>query len=228
MNSSFALIRSLLQFLDPLDAQWFVSGGWAIDIHLNQITRKRGDLDISVPFSDRQKCIEFFLKQGWRIEGKLGGGFKTLRKLADYGDDIHYFWSFLEGAEFISEYIDENRNRRIAYNRAYQSELDYIEVFFDLIEDNHFVFRDFPEVKRYKKEAILEKEGVKYLAPEAVLLLKSRRLSEKNTRDFNVVVGSMHSEAISWLIEALTLVHGSMHPWLEELKLRGNTMGHGG
>ena len=227
MNSSFALINDLLQFLDPFDAQWFVSGGWAIDIHLNQVTRKRCDLDISVAFSDRQKCIEFFLKKGWRIEGKLAGGFKTLRKLIDYSDDIHYFWSFPEGIKFISEYIDESGNRRIAYNRDDQRELDYIEVFFDLIQDNYFVFRDFPEVKRYEKEAILEKDGVKYLAPEAILLLKSRRLSEKNKMDFNAVVSSIGSEAIMWLIEALTQVHGFTHPWLEPLKMRWNVIGLG-
>ena len=80
MNSSFALINSLVNFLGPLSAEWFVSGGWAIDIHLNQVTRERCDLDISVPFSDRLKCIEFFLGEGWRIEGKLGGGFRTLRR----------------------------------------------------------------------------------------------------------------------------------------------------
>jgi hypothetical protein len=224
MNSSFALINGLVQFLDPLDAQWFVSGGWAIDIHLNRVTRKRCDLDISAPFSQRQKCIEFFIKNNWRIEGKLAGGFKTLRKLIDYSDDIHYFWSFPEDATFISEYIDENGNRRIAYNRDYQRELDYIEVFFDLIENNHFVFRDFPEIKRHEKEAILEREGVKYLAPEAVLLFKSGRLSEKNKMDFSAVVSSMDSEAILWLIEALIRVHGSTHPWLVQLEIQRNAI----
>jgi len=225
MNSPFDLINSLLQFLDLFAAQWFVSGGWAIDIHLDQITRKRCDLDISVPFSDRLNCIEFFLKKGWQLEGKLAGGFKTLRKLTDYSDDVHYFWSFPESAQFISEYIDENGNRRISYNREYQREVDYIEVFFDLFEDKQFVFRDFPQVKRNGEAAILEKGGVKYLAPEAVLLLKSRRLSEKNIMDFNAVVNSMNGEAIMWLMEALNRVHGSMHPWIEPLKMRQNVTG---
>jgi hypothetical protein len=53
---------SLVSLLDPLSVEWFVSGGWAIDVHINRITRERGDLDISVPFSDRRKCIEFFLR----------------------------------------------------------------------------------------------------------------------------------------------------------------------
>jgi hypothetical protein len=34
MDSSFALIKSLVHFLDPLSVEWFVSGGWALDIHL--------------------------------------------------------------------------------------------------------------------------------------------------------------------------------------------------
>jgi hypothetical protein len=220
MNSSFALINSLVNFLDPLSVEWFVSGGWAIDIHLNRITRKRCDLDISVPFSDRLKCIEFFLKEGWRIEGKLGRGFKTLRKVSDYDDDIHYFWSFPEGVDFVSEYVDDNGHRRIAYNRDSQSELDYIEVFFDIIEDSYFVFRKDPRVQRCENRAILERDNVKYLAPELVLLFKSNRLSEKNLLDFDAAVDSLTRDALVWLIEALSLVYENPHPWLKQLEDR--------
>jgi hypothetical protein len=218
MNSSFTLIQDLVQFLDPLDARWFVSGGWAIDIHLNRVTRERCDLDISVPFSDRLKCIEFFLAKGWRIEGKLAGGFKTIHKVSDYQDDIRYFWSFPEGVDFVSEYIDENGNRRIAYHRAIQRKLDYIEVFFDLIEDNHFVFRRDPRVKRDENKAILERDGVRYLAPELALLFKSNNLSEKNSLDFNAVADSLAGDALAWLIETLSLVYNNSHPWLGQLK----------
>lgn len=159
MKSSFALINDLVNFLDPLDTRWLVSGGWAIDIHLNRITRGRCDLDISIPFSDRLKCITFFLEVGWKIEGKLSGGFKTIQKVSDYNDDIHYFWSYPEGIDFVSEYVDDNGNRRIAYNRNSQNKLDYIEVFFDLIEDSYFVFRRDLRVKRREEKAILERGG---------------------------------------------------------------------
>ena len=215
MNSSFGLINSLVDFLGPLNVAWLVSGGWAIDIHINQITRKRCDLDISVPFSDRLKCIEFFLESGWRIEGKLGGGFRTLRKISDYTDDIHYFWSFPEGVDFVSEYVDDNSNRRIAYNRDSQTELDYIEVFFDMIEDGYFIFRRDPRVKRREEMAILEKDRVRYLAPELVLLFKSNRLSEKNLLDFDATVDSLGEEALIWLTGALSLVYENSHTWLK-------------
>ena len=218
MNSSFALINGLVNFLDPFDVKWLVSGGWAIDIHLNRITRERCDLDISVPFSDRLKCIEFFLEKGWRIEGKLSDGFRTLRKVSDYNDDIHYFWSFPEGVDFVSEYVDDNGNRGIAYNRDFQYELDYIEVFFDMIEDSHFVFRRDPHVKRHEDWAILERESVRYLAPELVLLFKSNKLSEKNLLDFDVAVDSLGGDALVWLIETLSLVYGNSHTWLEQLE----------
>jgi hypothetical protein len=218
MNSSFGLINSLVDFLGPLNVAWFVSGGWAIDIHLNQITRKRCDLDISVPFSDRLKCIEFFLEAGWRIEGKLGDSFRTLRKISDYTDDIHYFWSFPEGVDFVSEYVDDNSNRRIAYNRDSQTELDYIEAFFDMIEDGYFIFRRDPRVKRREERAILEKDRVRYLAPELVLLFKSNRRSEKNLLDFDAIVDSLGEEALIWLTRALSLVYENSHTWLKQLE----------
>ena len=218
MNSSFALINRLVNFLEPLSVEWFVSGGWAIDIHLNRITRERCDLDISVPFSDRLKCIEFFLEEGWRIEGKLGGGFQTLRKISDYNDAIHYFWSFPEEVDFVSEYVDDAGNRRIAYNRDIQNELDYIEVFFDIIEDSRFIFRRDPRVKRHADRAIRERDSVRYLAPEVVLLFKSSRLSEKNLQDFYAAVDSLDWDALVWLIEALSLVHRKSHAWLKQLE----------
>jgi hypothetical protein len=218
MHSSFSLINDLVAFLNPLDARWFVSGGWAIDIHLNRITRERCDLDISVPFSERLASIAFLLERDWQIEAKLFGGFKTLHKITDYTDDIHYFWSFPKGAEFVSEYVDDSGNRRIAYNRKSQSELDYIEVFFDRIEDRHFIFRKDPRVKRQVEKAILEMDGVRYLAPELVLLFKSDRLSEKNLLDFNAAIGSLDGDALDWLRDALLLVNGSSHAWLAHLQ----------
>ncbi len=218
MNTSFALINNLANFLEPLDAEWFISGGWAIDLYLDRITRQRCDLDISVPVSRRLECIEFFLEKGWQIEGKLFGGFKTLWKLSDYTEDIYYFWSFPKEADFISEYLDGKGNRRIAYNREFQSELDYMEVFFDEVEDTYFVYRGEPRVKRHVAQAILEGKRVKYLAPELVLLYKSNRLSEKNLQDFGSVIGSLNEEQKSWLKKALLLVYGgNSHAWLEQL-----------
>lgn len=205
MNSSFVLINSLVDFLRPLSVEWFVSGGWAIDIHLNRVTRKRCDLDISVPFSDRLKCIEFFLGEGWRIEGKLGGDFKTLRKVSDYQDEILYFWSFPEGVDFVGEYVDDDGNRRIAYKRDFQNEFDYIEVFFDIVKDDHFIFREDSRVKRCQEKAILKRDNVKYLAPEVVLLFKSNRLSEKNLLDFDAAVDSLNGDALLWLTEGCRL-----------------------
>ena len=103
-------------------------------------------MDISVPFSDRLKCIEFFLGEGWSIEGKLGGGFRTLER------------------------------------------------------------------------AILERDSVRYPAPEVVLLFKSNRLSEKNLLDFDAAIDSLDRDTLLWFIEALSLVYENSHSWLKQLE----------
>ena len=218
MNASFTLIDDLTKFLDPMDIKWFVSGGWAIDLHLDRITRERCDLDISVSFSARFECIAFFLQQDWLVEGKLHDGFKRIYKLTDYEDEIFYFWSFPKDASFVSVYLDENGNRRILYNRDLQHELDYLEVFFDRIEDGYFIYRQKNQIRRNLSQAILTRNGVRYLAPELVLLLKANRLSEKNIQDFDVVVDSLDHNVLVWLIEALSLTQGNSHPWLERLQ----------
>lgn len=220
MNNSFKLVNDLVTFLDPLDIKWILSGGWAIDVHLNRITRERCDLDISVPYSDRLIGIEFFLKKDWQIEGKLFDGFKTLSKISDYDEGIHYFWSFPKGVEFISEYVDDRGNRRIAYNRKTQSELDYLEVFLDRIEDGQFIYRRDQRIKRRVDRAILERNGVRYLAPELVLLFKSKNLSGKNLQDFNTTINSITGEALVWLNDAISLLYGSTHAWLAHLQAK--------
>lgn len=218
MNPSFNLIYDLSQFLTPLHVMWFLSGGWAIDYHLERITRERCDLDISVPVSDRRACIEFFLRHDWQVEGKLGDGFKTLHKLSDYQDEIHYFWSFPKDVDFIGEYIDDKDNRRIAYNRKVQEKLDFIEVFFDRIESQHLICRRNPRVKGHVDQAVLQRDGLRYLAPEWVLLFKSNRLSEKNLQDFDSAIGSLDMHTLMWLVQSLSLVYGDSHPWLEQLQ----------
>lgn len=218
MNDAFTLIDQLVGFLEPMRVDWFVSGGWAIDIHLNRNTRKRGDLDISVPFSDRLACIEFFLDKGWRIEGKHGGGFQTVRAVSDYDDGIGYFWSFPEDVDFIGEYFDDNGKRRIAYNRDHQTALDYIEVFFDKIEAGQLIYRRNPGVKRRVEKAILSSARIRYLAPEVVLLFKSSDPTGKNSLDFEAAVGSLEGDCVNWLIAALSLVYDGTHPWLKKLK----------
>jgi len=217
MTLPFTLINDLIQFLKPLKVAWFVSGGWAIDLYLNRATRERGDLDISVPFADCFAALDFFLEKDWQIEGKLRGGFKTLHKISDYDEQIHYFWSFPKKAKFISEYVDEDGQRRIAYNRKVQHELDYIEVFFDRIEDQSFIYRREPQLKRRIEDAIMERDGVRYLAPEIALLFKSNSLTEKNQLDFDVALPSLAAEAKTWLANALLLLYGNSHRWLEQL-----------
>jgi hypothetical protein len=218
MNAYFPLIHDLAQFLEPLDAKWFVSGGWAIDMFLGRVTRARCDLDISVPHAERLGCIEFFLSQGWQIEGKLGDGFKTIRVLSDCEEAIHYFWSFPKGVGFICEYHDEWGNRRIDYQRETQTELDYLEVFFDRCEHGDFIYHRDPQITRDLELAILERDGVRYLAPELVLLFKSKTLSKKNTDDFQVVIDYIDRDAKKWLIKALSRLYEDSHPWLDQLQ----------
>lgn len=218
MNRDLSLIDDICQFLAPVDFPWSLSGGWAIDWHLGRVTRERCDLDISVPYADRLACLSFFLGQRWQIEGKLGGGFKTIRTLSDYQDDIHYFWGFPKGVDFIGEYIDEGGNRRIDYRRDTQTELDYIEVFFDRLQGGAFIYRRDPRITRQIGLAIVKREGVRYLSPEVVLLFKSNEITRKNAQDFDVVVDSLDLNAKNWLAEALMQTGGKSHPWLVKLK----------
>ena len=216
MEKSFNLINKLSTFLKDLNMLWCVSGGWAIDLYLDKNTRDRCDLDISIFYPNHINCIEFFLDNNWRIEGKLNNGFKTIQNISDYDNNIHYFWSFPKNVTFISEYTDNNGNRRISYNRKIQHNLDYIEVFFDQIENGYYVYRKDKKIKRIINKAIIKKNNINYLAPEIVLLYKSGSLSDKNITDFNVVISSLSIEQKKWLKKSLISIYND-HKWIKSL-----------
>ncbi len=57
-----------------------------------------------------------------------------------------------------------------------------------------------------------------YLAPEIVLLYKSKYLSEDNQSDFDTVYVKLDEAQKMWLKNALTLEYGNDHPWVQALQ----------
>jgi len=46
--------------------------GFAIDVYLEDITRKHKDLDITVSFDDMEECILYLKSKGWEIGAPVG------------------------------------------------------------------------------------------------------------------------------------------------------------
>jgi hypothetical protein len=94
----------------------------------------------------------------------------------------------------------------------------FIEVLLNESAGEDFVFRRSVDILLpLSRTFIKSKSGIPILAPEIVLLYKSKGdLTPKSAHDFDHAVDSLESMQRWWLRDALQVV-SPMHPWIERL-----------
>lgn len=214
----FELLKSAVQFLKDMDVQWCFCGGWALDLFMGEETRPHKDLDIMIFSEDLKKSVQFMREKGWRVEAPTRQGFLPV-DVENY-DDFEYdnLWCMNENYPMDYLKVDEQGSCIFyQYDREIQENVDFIEILLNIHEDGSFVYRRNPAIRLNVEKAFYEHEGLPFLAPEIVLLYKSKYLSEDNQSDFEVVSSKMTSDQRVWLMDALVLEYGSDHPWVEAL-----------
>jgi hypothetical protein len=176
--------------LARLEAPWYVSAGWALDLFLGEQTREHDDLEIGVPshrFPEvREVLFEFELVV-------IGGGKAwplSPRSLARH----HQTWV---------------RERPTGVWR--------MDLFRESWNDDAWTFRRHPRV-RLPAAAVTAStdDGIPFLQPEIVLLYKAKASRPKDEQDFVTVLPHLDAQRRAWLRDALALVHPG-HRWLDEL-----------
>ena len=188
----------------PDDGTWAVASGWALDLHTGAPSRYHDDVDVEVT-GDRQTLVQrHLLESGWRLDQVIEG----CRYLP---------WS---DGEPLAPGTHQAHARRDG---------QFLDLLFAPRGEDTWRFRRDERVTLPLKRALLNAtlpsgRPVKYLAPEVVLLFKSRSSQTgqeagpraKDANDFARVAPSLGAEAREWLQNALRTVHGE-HPWLAEL-----------
>lgn len=64
---------------------------------------------------------------------------------------------------------------------------------------------------------LIAKNGIPFLAPEIVLLYKSKPTQGKDEIDFKSVLPFLDVDSITWLYSSLTIMYESDHPWIISL-----------
>ncbi len=177
---------------DPLGIPWWIAGGWAIDLHLGHQTRAHADIDISV----------------------LRGAHLALRLLLD-DFELHLAhdgqlvpWTGNAPAPEHHQFWARHRN---AEAWAFEVLLE------DHTGDTWQYRRDHRITRAVKSIGRRNSYGVPYLAPEVVLLYKSKGHDvARNAADFASALPSLTKEERTWLREAIALATPG-HPWLEPL-----------
>lgn len=63
--------------------------------------------------------------------------------------------------------------------------------------------------------------GLPYQSPEVQLFYKAKGRRPKDEEDFSAALPVLSAEQRQWLAQALGLVHGAHHPWLQRLRQGG-------
>jgi hypothetical protein len=177
-----------------LRTEWFVAGGWAIDLFLGERTRDHEDVDIAI--ARDQQSLARRLMPGWNYQKVVPRGEGLVRE--HWPED-----------EWLSLPVHE-----IHAESAGGSHLEFL-----LLErhgDDWVYRRDSRVTLPWRQLAVRSGLGVTALAPEVVLLFKAKGRRERDQADFDVALPRLNGRRRVWLRVALEVAHPE-HRWINAL-----------
>ncbi|NSZ61090.1 amino acid transporter (plasmid) [Agrobacterium tumefaciens] len=185
--------EELVARLGRADTDWYIVGGWALDLWHGEQTRAHEDLEFSVPACQAQgyrsvlSDLEFFTAR----DGKLD----HLPRVEPLPEDVWQLW----GAD-----IGAGRWR--------------VDMMVDRGSLDMWVYKRDPSLTLPRAKAIRATAGgIRYLAPHIVLLFKARHAREKDDQDFRNALPRLESTERSALHRWLEALHPG-HAWIQELR----------
>ncbi len=174
-----------------VDATWYVTAGWALDLHHGRRTREHEDVEIAVPedgFDAVRAALDGF--ELWVIGSGLAHPV-TPATLAAH----HQTWV------------------REPATGAWR-----LDVMREPWEGDTWVFRRAPRIRLPRGRVIAHtNDGIPYARPEIALLYKAKSSRPKDDADFAAALPLLGAEERQWLAQSIALVHPGHH-WLQSLE----------
>lgn len=196
----FKVLLEAVGTLAPLHMPFFICGGWAIDLYLGRMTREHHDVDVLILRHHQSRLHERL--DGWTMKKILPHpeGMANRGTLAD--------WRPGERLELPIHQI--NLYRHGETEPAFQ-------VMLAESSNEEWIYRRNPAIRMpLKRMGFHSLWGLPYLAPEIVLLFKSKHLQAHDRIDFNVALPAMSADSRAWLRAALERSSPD-HEWLAAL-----------
>lgn len=185
--------RDLPSVLAPLRAPWWVAGGWAIDLFLGRATRRHPDLDVALLRRDQHALHDCL--PGWELR---------------YATPEHTLesWPPALTLELPVHGIWARRPKSRGWT---------CEFLLDEADGNEWRYRRDPRVTLpLQRLGLTSADDVSFLAPEVVLLYKSKAPLPKDDADLDAVLPALDDEARGWLADALARAD-PQHAWLDRM-----------
>jgi hypothetical protein len=165
----------------------------AIDRVLGRVTREHDDLDIAV-FRKHEGLVRAWLAR-WELwcGGSPGSGLNRLDIEDRLPYDLHGIWC-----------------------RRQESEPWSFEILLEESTDKDWLYRRNHLVTLPLDETIQGAQGIPVMAPQVVLLYKSKSPRQRDWADFNAALPLLSARQREWLKSALSEAHPAC-PWLAQL-----------
>ncbi len=191
----FAPLHAVVQEMAGCPCPWAVSSGWALDLCLGRATRVHHDVDLVVDRSDQFALRAHLEGRGYGLVTPLDGQLEP--------------WPPHMRLELPRHQVHAHR------------ENDFIDILLTDFSGACWHYRRDPTIIRSLARAFrVTEDGLRYLAPELVLLFKSKntggRARPQDQRDFESVLPHLDAEARAWLQWALVATD-PQHAWLASL-----------
>jgi GrpB-like predicted nucleotidyltransferase (UPF0157 family) len=196
-QQGFRPLDLLLETMRGFEAPWLVGGGWALDLFLGRAARVHDDVDVVISMDDQLALQAHMLSKGWSLVAPSEGRMEPWKEPVKLDPGQHQVHTFRDGA--------------------------FIDFLLSPIHDDIWHYRRDREIIRSMARAAMRNEsGTPFLAPELVLLFKSRNTSgrerSKDPLDFERIHPLLEPERRAWLLWALQAINPE-HPWIEKLAL---------
>jgi GrpB-like predicted nucleotidyltransferase (UPF0157 family) len=194
-HHSFAPVEAVANELKEFRHPWYISSGWALDLFLGRVARVHHDVDVAVSRTDQLALQHYLTTRGWKFVTPLEGRLEAW--------PLHMF-------------LELPRHQAHAHRAG-----AFIDFLLSDIQHGVWQYRRNPAVIRAADRMCLyTDEGIPFLAPELVLLFKSKNTSHRERNqdqaDFERVYVHLEPERRAWLRWAL-LATDLAHPWIERL-----------
>jgi hypothetical protein len=181
-------VAEMVKVMAPLRVRWWVAGGWAVDLFLQEQTRPHADIDIAMPRADAAALRPLGASFAFCIahDGKLIPW--TFEALAEAH---HSLWVRRHGEEAWS-----------------------FEVLFERDQAGAWVYRRDARINMpLDRLGRVSADGVPYIAPEVALLYKAKApMRDRDDADFARMLPRLSPSARAWLRGALDIAHPG-HTW---------------
>jgi GrpB-like predicted nucleotidyltransferase (UPF0157 family) len=190
----FSPVEAVANELKDVSFPWYISSGWALDLFLGQVNRVHHDVDIVLPRSAQIELQMHLTNRGWK-----------------------FVTPFEKRLEIWPSHMQLELPRHQIHAHREDEFIDFLLTEMDAV----WKYRREPFVVRSLERISLKTEsGIPYLAPELVLLFKSKNTSNQDgaqdESDFEIALPSLNSERRAWLRWAL-IATSPDHPWIQRL-----------